>query len=177
VTRDASRSNRETDSSDEWDDPDGSLPIPGSDDPVIAAVAADFRSHLVGGALIALVFVGLGDGVVQAVSVGGLFVAFHVINDAADAAVGDYAGNGLFGVGLLIVVAWGVTTGAVPPIFLAGGLLLGAWFLFDGVQHLRYGVERDGRIRGVSLPDDAGPLRRAPRLVVGRVLEPFRLGE
>lgn len=111
----------------------------------------------------------------EAAAVGGAYLALQVAATAAEVGVGDYAGNALVGALVLVGTAWvGIVAGPLSwPVPV--GVAVGGWLLVDGVQHLRYGVERDGVVRGVSRRPDSGPLRAVPWLLVGRFLEPFRL--
>lgn len=98
------------------------------------------------------------------------FLALTLAGDTAEAAIGDYAGNALFGLvtlGFTAAFLWPWLPGAVV------GSLLGGWLLVDGVQHLRHGQSR----AEVSAPfrHDGSPLTGIPRAVIGRLTAPFRL--
>jgi len=84
------------------------------------------------------------------VVVGGVAVAVFsigVTGDAAEAYVGDYAGNVLLGL-LVASAAVGATAleKTTLPVAVVGGLV-GGWLIFDGVQHLRHGLTRRRRTK------------------------------
>ncbi|MDS0281965.1 hypothetical protein [Haloarcula onubensis] len=107
-----------------------------------------------------------------AVAVAAGFLALHLATDIAEAVVGEYAGNALFG--LLILFAAGyVTTLTAPLWLLVGGAAVGGWFLLDGVQHLRHGASREEV--GVPYRHDGSVLTGLPTALLARLLAPFRL--
>lgn len=100
-----------------------------------------------------------------------VFLGLHLATDLADAVVGDYAGNALFGVLVLSGAVYFATLGAVWfPVALVA---VGGWLVLDGVQHLRYGVTRDDI--GVSHRHDGSVLTGLPRALLSRLLEPALL--
>ncbi|WP_324665552.1 hypothetical protein [Haloarcula sediminis] len=100
------------------------------------------------------------------------FLVLHLATDLADAAVGDYAGNALFG--LLILAATGYAVTLTTPLWIpALGAALGGWFLLDGVQHLRHGVTRDEV--GVPYRHEGGVLTALPKALLVRLAEPILL--
>jgi len=100
------------------------------------------------------------------------FLALHLSTDFADAVVGDYAGNALFGLVILAAAAYAATLTA--PLWLpALGAALGGWFLLDGFQHLRHGVSRDEV--GVRYRHEGSVLTGLPKALLARLAEPFLL--
>jgi hypothetical protein len=138
-------------------------------------IAERLRRHLGLAAVVGITIYVVDGQLRQAVAVTAIFLAFHLLNDAAEALIGDYAGNALFGITLLAGTAWASIATSVPLWQLVVVAVVGAWLLLDGVQHLRYGVTRDATDQEV-LPADAYGVWRAPAAVVGRIVEPFRLG-
>ncbi|WP_135305799.1 hypothetical protein [Haloarcula amylovorans] len=108
-------------------------------------------------------------------SAAGAAVAFFVLRlltDLAEAAIGDYADNALFGV--LVLVATGYAAVLTPPSWLlAVGVAVGGWFLLDGVQHLRHGVTRDEV--GIQYSHDGSIVTGLPKALLVRFAEPFLL--
>ncbi|QDX41386.1 hypothetical protein [Salarchaeum sp. JOR-1] len=70
-----------------------------------------------------------------------------VASDAAEEYVGDYAGNVLLGVLVAVVAVAASALGTVHAAVTALGGLAGGWLVFDGVQHLRHGIERPKRTK------------------------------
>jgi len=52
-------------------------------------------------------------------------------------------------------------------------LVVGGWYVLDGVQHLRYGVTRDEV--GVPYRHDGGVLAGLPKTLLARLAEPLLL--
>lgn len=101
-----------------------------------------------------------------------VFLAVHLATDLADAVVGDYADNALFG--LLILGATGYAVTLTTPLWIPVlGAVLGGWFLLDGVQHLRHGVTRDEV--GVPYRHGGSPLTGLPKALLVRLAEPVLL--
>lgn len=101
-----------------------------------------------------------------------VFFALHLSTDVAEAIIGDYAGNALFG--LLILAATGYAVTLTTPLWLPFvGASLGGWYLLDGVQHLRYGVSRET----VSVPSrhEGSVLTGLPKALLARLLAPLVL--
>jgi len=90
----------------------------------------------------------------------------------AEAVVGDYAGNVVFG--LLLLAATGAFAFLGGSTWLVGGFALcGCWLLLDGVQHLRYGVTRNEV--GVPYRHDGSVLTGLPKALLARLAEPVLL--
>jgi hypothetical protein len=101
-----------------------------------------------------------------------LFLALNLVTATADAVLGDYAGNALFGLLVLAASGYAVTLSAPlwAPLL---GAAIGGWYVLDGVQHRRYGVTRDEG--GVSYHHDGSVLTGLPKALLGRLAEPFLL--
>jgi hypothetical protein len=122
--------------------------------------------------LVAVTLVVLGESVRFAAVAGLCFLALKLLADVAEAVVGDYADNALFGLLVLGATAYAVTL--TTPIWLPlAGALLGGWFLLDGVQHLRHGVSRTEV--GTATGHDGNLLTGLFRALFARLLEPIRL--
>jgi hypothetical protein len=130
-------------------------------------VAASVLQAVLVGATLAV----LGEPLGSAALAGAGFLALTLTIEGSEVFVGDYAGNLVLGLLTVVFGAWLSTAGAV--VVGAVAVLVGAWFAVDGVQHLRYGVERTAVVRGID--EGSEPLRALPRLLAGRLLEPFRL--
>ena len=114
------------------------------------------------------------DGSLQfAVASAVVFLALNVVTDLADAVVGDYAGNAVFGLLVLAATGYFASLGS-PWWFLLSLVLCGGWFALDGVQHLRYGVTRDEV--GVPYRHEGSVLIGLPKALLARLAEPFVLG-
>lgn len=100
------------------------------------------------------------------------FLVLQLATDVAENAVGDYADNALFGVLILVATAYAAVL-TTPWWLVAGGLLLGGWFLSDGVQHLRHGVTRDQV--GTPFDHDGSVLVGLPKALLARLAEPVLL--
>jgi hypothetical protein len=101
-----------------------------------------------------------------------VFLALQLVTDLADAAVGDYAGNAVFG--LLLLAAAGSFVSVGGSWWLGGCFALcGCWLLLDGVQHLRYGVTREEV--GVPYRHGGSVLTGLPKALLARLAEPFLL--
>ncbi|MFC6756947.1 hypothetical protein ACFQER_09965 [Halomicroarcula sp. GCM10025894] len=99
------------------------------------------------------------------------FLILTLAASLADAVVGDYAGNALFGVVVLVGAVYFATLGSVWfPVAL---VVVGGWLLIDGVQHLRYSVTRDEV--GVPYRHDGSALTGLPKALLVRLAEPFLL--
>jgi len=108
----------------------------------------------------------------HAVASAAVFLALHLATDLADAVVGDYAGNALFG--FLILAATGYAATLTTPLWLPlAGAALGGWLLLDGVQHLRYGVTRDEV--GVPYRHEGSVLTGLPKALLARLADPLLL--
>jgi len=112
----------------------------------------------------------LGEGLLLAGATGALFFAFTLTGDTAEVVIGDYADNAFLG--LAILGYTGIFLHSWLPGLL-GGLAVGGWLLFDGVQHLRHEETRAKLSRPYS--HDGSPLTGIPRALGARLLEPFRL--
>lgn len=132
------------------------------------AVASELATAAVVGATLYVI-----DGSLPyAAAAGAGFLGLQLLTDIAENAVGDYADNALFGV----LVLAGTAAAAVlttPWWLVAGGLLLGGWFLADGVQHLRYGVTRD--TVGSPYGHDGGVLTGLVTALLARLAAPLLL--
>lgn len=107
----------------------------------------------------------------EAAATGAAFLALQLATNLADAVVGDYAGNALFGLLVLSGAVYFATQGVVwIPIAL---VVVGGWLLLDGVQHLRYGVSRDEV--GVPYRHDGRVLTGLPKALLVRLAEPALL--
>lgn len=100
------------------------------------------------------------------------FLALTLAAAGVEALVGDYADNAFLGLLVLAGTGYVLATGPAPAIA-AAGALVGGWFLLDGVQHLRHGVERTD-------PEPEPPLGGSlvagiVGALLGRLLEPVRL--
>ena len=101
----------------------------------------------------------------------GIFV-LELSTDVAEAVVGDYAGNAVFGLLLLAATgAFAVLGGA--SWLVAGFALCGCWLCLDGVQHLRHGVTRDEV--GVPYRHEGRVLTGLPKALLARLVEPLSL--
>jgi CBS-domain-containing membrane protein len=107
----------------------------------------------------------------QAVSTAGALLLLTLTSDEADHVVGAYAGHVVLGTPVVAGAGWLVWVGTAVPVGVIG-LLVGSWLVFDGVQHLRYGVGRETPLRGTT---DANPIANLVRSAHDRVLRPFRL--
>lgn len=90
-------------------------------------------------------FTDVAPAVLVAVTLG--IVGLGVASDLAEDRVGDYAGNVLLGLVVLAGAAAVWLFRASGPLLPALGVLAGAWLVFDGVQHLRHGVDRPDRTK------------------------------
>jgi len=100
------------------------------------------------------------------------FLALQLVADAAENAVGDYADNALYGVLVLVATAY-ATALTTPWWIVAGGVVLGGWFLADGVQHLRHGVSR--REVGFPTAHDGNALVGLVKALLTRLAAPLLL--
>lgn len=132
----------------------------------------DVTSQVVTALLVAGTIYLIEGSVREAAATGAAFLALQLATDLADAVVGDYAGNALFGVLVLSGAAYFAALGAVW--FPAALAAVGGWLLLDGVQHLRYGVTRDDA--GVPSNQVGGALTAIPMVLLHRLLEPVLLG-
>ncbi|WP_277542706.1 hypothetical protein [Haloarcula laminariae] len=140
----------------QWDVPE-SRTIAGN---AVGAVAVGTALYVLGEPL----------GYAAAVAVG--FFGLNLGTDLAEAVVGDYAGNAVFG--LLVLVGTGYAATLTAPLWIpALGAALGGWFLLDGVQHLRHGVTRDEV--GVPYRHEGSVLTGLPKALLVRLAEPFLL--
>ncbi|MFC7074844.1 hypothetical protein [Haloarcula halophila] len=123
-------------------------------------------------ALVAATLAVVGESVRFAAVVGLSFLALQLLAGVAEAAVGDYADNVLFGLFVLAATAYAGTL--TTPVWIPlAGVALGGWFLLDGVQHLRHGVSR-GAVHTPSR-HEGGLAAGLLRALVARLLEPIRL--
>ena len=137
-------------------------------------IQRNIRDRLLQSVLFVVVFVTVGETILTAIIQAGGIVLLLGLLDSVEAFVGDYAANVVLGVSILGFFTYiGLTGGGSWVV--GGGLVLGSWFVFDGVQHLRYNIERDGRVRGTPATSDDGLVRSLVRIFIGRLLEPFRL--
>ncbi len=130
-------------------------------------------SELLRGGVVGATLLMFGESTAMAAGTAAGFVAFRAIGYAIQQTIGDYADHVLLGGGILLGVGYLVRTGA-DALWVAGGLLLGGWFLLDGVQHLRYGRTRD-QSAAPLVADGNGPIRGLVRALLGRLLVPFTL--
>ena len=130
-------------------------------------------SKLLRGGVVGATLLIFGESTAMAAGTAAGFVAFRAIGYAIQQTIGDYADHVLLGGGILLGVGYLVRTGA-DALWVAGGLLLGGWFLLDGVQHLRYGRTRD-QSAAPLVADGNGPIRGLVRALLGRLLVPFTL--
>mgnify|MGYP000215222600 CR=1 FL=1 len=112
----------------------------------------------------------LGENLPLAGVTGALFFVFTLAGDTAAVVIGDYADNVFLG--LAVLGFTGIYLHTWLPGLL-GGLAVGSWLLFDGVQHLRNDETRAELARPYT--HDGGPLTGIPRALGARLLEPFRL--
>ena len=133
-----------------------------------STVASEFVTAAVVGATLYVV-----DGSLRfAAAAAAGFLVLQLATDLAENAVGDYADNALFG--LLILAATAAAAVLTTPWWLvSGGLLLGGWFLADGVQHLRHGVTRDEV--GTPFDHGGGVLSGLPKALLARLAAPVLL--
>ena len=129
-----------------------------------------FRGGIVGATLLVL-----GESTTMAAGTAVGFVAVRAIGYAIQQAVGDYADHILFGGGILLGVGYLARNGG-GVLWVAGGVLLGGWFLIDGMQHLRYGRTRE-QSAAPLVADGKGPIRGLIRALLGRLLVPFSLNK
>jgi len=100
------------------------------------------------------------------------FLMLQLLTDLAEAVVGDYADNALFG--LLVLAATAYAAVLTTPLWIvAAGAVLGGWFLADGVQHLRHGVSR--REVGTPYAHDGSVLTGLPKALLTRLAAPILL--
>lgn len=121
--------------------------------------------------LVAATLVALGEPLRSAALVGAGFLVLTIVIQGSEVLVGDYAGNTVLGLLTVSFGIWLATAGAV--VVGAASVVIGAWFVVDGVQHRRYGLDRTPVVRGID--DGSEPLSALPRILVGRLREPFRL--
>lgn len=100
------------------------------------------------------------------------FLVLQLAGDVAENAVGDYADNAMFGVFVLAGTAAAAVL-TTPWWLVAGGALIGGWFLADGVQHLRYGIQRDEV--GTPFDHDGSVLVGLPKALLSRLAAPLLL--
>ncbi|RJX51169.1 hypothetical protein [Halonotius pteroides] len=127
-----------------------------------------------GGAVGAMLLV-LGESTTMAAGTAAGVMLFRAIGYAIQQAIGDYADHVLLGGGILIGVGYLAYSGS-GALWVAGGGLLGGWFLIDGLQHLRYGRTRE-RPAAPLVADGKGQIRGLYTALFGRLLVPFTLSE
>ena len=132
-------------------------------------------SELLRGGVVGATLLALGESTAMAVGTAAGFVAFRAIGYAIQQVVGDYADHVLLGGGILLGVGYLAYSGS-GALWVAGGGLLGGWFLIDGIQQLRYGRTR-GQSVAPLVADGKGPIRGVVRVFLGRLLVPFTLSE
>jgi hypothetical protein len=130
--------------------------------------------ELLRGGVVAGTLVLLGESTTMAAGAAAGFVILRAIGYAIQQAVGDDADHALLGGGLLVGV-WYLGFTGVPLLWIGVSTVIGGWLLIDGVQHLRHGRSRDERVVPL-IADRKGPVHGVVRVLVGRVLLPFRLG-
>ena len=127
-----------------------------------------------GGAVGAMLLV-LGESTTMAAGTAAGVMLFRAIGYAIQQAIGDYADHVLLGGGILLGVGYLAYSGS-GALWVAGGGLLGGWFLIDGLQHLRYGRTRE-RPAAPLVADGKGQIRGLCSALFGRLLVPFTLSE
>ena len=127
-----------------------------------------------GGAVGAMLLV-LGESTTMAAGTAAGVILFRAIGYAIQQAIGDYADHVLLGGGILLGVGYLAYSGS-GALWVAGGGLLGGWFLIDGLQHLRYGRTRE-RPATPLVADGKGQIRGLCSALFGRLLVPFTLSE
>ena len=127
-----------------------------------------------GGAVGAMLLV-LGESTTMAAGTAAGVMLFRAIGYAIQQAIGDYADHVLLGGGILLAVGYLAYSGS-GALWVAGGGLLGGWFLIDGLQHLRYGRTRE-RPAAPLVADGKGQIRGLCSALFGRLLVPFTLSE
>ena len=127
-----------------------------------------------GGAVGAMLLV-LGESTTMAAGTAAGVMLFRAIGYAIQQAIGDYADHVLLGGGILLGVGYLAYSGG-GSLWVAGGVLLGGWFLIDGLQHLRYGRTRE-RPAAPLVADGKGQIRGLCSALFGRLLVPFTLSE
>ena len=132
-------------------------------------------SELLRGGVVGATLLALGESTAMAVGTAAGFVAFRAIGYAIQQVVGDYADHVLLGGGILLGVGYLAYSGS-GALWVAGGGLLGGWFLIDGLQHLRYGRTRE-RPATPLVADGKGQIRGLCSALFGRLLVPFTLSE
>ena len=128
-----------------------------------------------GGAVGAMLLV-LGESTTMAAGTAAGVMLFRAIGYAIQQVIGDYADHVLLGGGILLGVGYLAYSGGGGGLLIAGGVLLGGWFLIDGIQQLRYGRTR-GQSVAPLVADGKGPIRGVVRVFLGRLLVPFTLSE
>ena len=127
-----------------------------------------------GGAVGAMLLV-LGESTTMAAGTAAGVILFRAIGYAIQQVIGDYADHVLLGGGILLGVGYLAYSGS-GALWVAGGGLLGGWFLIDGLQHLRYGRTRE-RPAAPLVADGKGQIRGLCSALFGRLLVPFTLSE
>jgi len=127
-----------------------------------------------GGAVGAMLLV-LGESTTMAAGTAAGVMLFRAIGYAIQQVIGDYADHVLLGGGILLGVGYLAYSGS-GALWVAGGGLLGGWFLIDGLQHLRYGRTRE-RPAAPLVADGKGQIRGLCSALFGRLLVPFTLSE
>lgn len=123
--------------------------------------------------LVGVTLLVLGESAGHAATVAGLLFLLNLSRALGEAAVGDYAGNAVFGAVLLAGTAYFASLGG-SWWFVVGFALCGGWALLDGVQHLRAGASRPSG--GLSVRHDGSVVTGLSKALLGRLAEPFALG-
>ena len=130
-------------------------------------------SELLRGGAVGATLLVVGESTAKAAGTAAGFLLFRAISYAIQQAVGDYADHVLLGGGILLGVGYLARNGG-GALWIAGGVLLGGWFLIDGIQQLRYGRTR-GQSVAPLVADGKGPIRGFLRALLGRLLAPVTL--
>ena len=132
-------------------------------------------SELLRGGAIGATLLVVGESTTMAAGTAAGFLLFRAIGYAIQQVIGDYADHVLLGGGILLGVGYLAYSGG-GALWVAGGVLLGGWFLIDGLQHLRYGRTRE-RPAAPLVADGKGQIRGLCSALFGRLLVPFTLSE
>ncbi|MFB6202017.1 MAG: hypothetical protein ABEI98_08395 [Halorhabdus sp.] len=124
------------------------------------------------GVAVGLTLLVVGEPPSTAVVVGTTVVILVGVGDLAERVVGDYANNVVLGLLALGLTGW-LTVESGPSVPAGGFGIVGTWLLIDGVQHLRYGVDR-GTVTD-TYSHGGGAITGVLGVLWRRLLEPFRL--
>jgi|GEM_PF-6356994 hypothetical protein len=100
------------------------------------------RSELLLGVVVSITLLALGESTTAAAGIAAGFLVFRAVVHAIQQTVGDYADHVLFG-GVILLGAWYLGSSGVSVLWIGLVVLVGGWFLLDGIQHLRHGRSRE----------------------------------